>query len=178
MTGAVKSRSEINPTIHLSTPLNLLHQDVTLCVIFSPSDNSPKRQEHYTPAAPPRVVEGANRRVGAGRCEPVHAGCLPDPLCGDNPVLSNGKSTLRLHRGARPPRPTSLSRLATFQSRQQTPSCVYPFRRTQKSHIQASSLRPRSPDLQPALAGGLGSAASSTFIGFLVLLLQCGLQQK
>ena len=31
-------------------------------------------------------------------------------------------------------------------------------------------------DLQQELAGGLGTVVSSTFIGFLILLLQCGLQ--
>lgn len=31
-------------------------------------------------------------------------------------------------------------------------------------------------DLQLELAGGLGTVVSSTFIGFLILLLQCGLQ--
>lgn len=104
--------------------------------------------------------------MGAGLCEPVHAGCLPDPLCGDNPVLSNGKSTLRLHGGGRPPRPTSLSRLATFQSRQQTPSCVYPFRRKQKSHIQASSLVPARLTFSRHWQGALGVRRARLSSGF------------
>lgn len=61
------------------------------------------------------------------------------PRVVDNPILSNGKCTLRLHRGGRPPRPTSLSRLSTFsRDKKLFPVCIS----STKSHIQMSSLVP------------------------------------
>lgn len=59
-----------------------------------------------------------------------------------------------------------------------SPHTVFPsFSQIHKATSSASILLQLSGP-QPELAGGLGTVVSSTFIGFLILLLQCGLHKN
>lgn len=86
------------------------------------------------------------------------------PCVVDNPILSNGKCTLRLHRRGRPPRPTSLSRLSTFsRDKKLFPVCIS----STKSHIQMSSLVPARLTFCQCWQGALGVRWARLSSGFL-----------
>lgn len=108
-------------------------------------------------------------RVGSGLRKLVHAGCLSDPLFGDNPVLSNGRCTLRLHRGdgRLDLHPCLLSQHFSRDNKL-FPVCI-PFakkNKKQKSHIQASSPVPTRLTFSRRWQGALGVRRARLSSGF------------
>lgn len=80
----------------------------------------------------------------------LRAAHLSDTLCGDNPILNNGKCTLQLKKRRSDQHPVSS---VNIQPQQET-SCVYPFRKkTKKPHPDVVARLPW-PDLQPVLGRG------------------------
>lgn len=105
---------------------------------------------------------------GAGPCEPVHAGCLSDPLCGDDSVLSNGKCALRLRMGAgRLDLHPSLVSQHFSRDNRLLPVCIPSAKKTKKkSHIQASSLVPARLTFSRPWQGALGVRPARLSSGF------------
>lgn len=175
----------MNPAIHLSTHLNLLHQEVKL--YFFPLI-IPQRGRNITLPLLRRMSFRSIREWGR-----VHLSCYMlvslIPPVRWQPRLE-WQQTYTAAASTYKPLWTQLlfnSRLIflflNLTASTTSTSLCPPFfnTHTQKKGNTTSVgvvAGPRSPDLQPVLAGGPGSAASSTFIGFLLLLLQCGLQQE
>lgn len=143
-----RSRSNKNPTIHL-----ICYTKTSRCRLFFPLSQNPIYAGTlcYCCLAL-HVVKEANTRVRTAPRELEHAGRLSDPPCGDNTILSNDKCTLRLHRGGRPPRPTSLSVSQHSVATRNSSLCVS-LRQKKKA---TSRCRRSSPLAWPSVGAGRG----------------------